>query len=171
MGAFHVRTPPNASELQGFAPGCSHAGSLIMRESGPHRTVASLAKLRLNSSCQLVARMWLRTEILAFDETRKCMCLWSARSRIMLDYVNELAIQLTALEPTCPSWHFVQIPHGISWRSCWIVKENLLFKFNCIFTYRPSTAVGLHVAPDVEWISAIARVHPVLSALGEARPL
>ena len=63
---------------QGFAPGCRHAGALI-RESGPHRTVASLATLRLNSSCQLVARIWLRTEISAFET--KCMCFWSARSR------------------------------------------------------------------------------------------
>ena len=67
---FHFRKPqelPGAlppaplktSELHaGFAPGCSHAGALI-RESGPHRTVASLATLQLNSSCQLVARIYV----------------------------------------------------------------------------------------------------------------
>ena len=49
----------------------------LIRKSGPHRTVASLATRRLNSSCQLVARIWLSTEISAFET---CMCFWSARS-------------------------------------------------------------------------------------------
>ena len=71
--------PPKASELQGFAPGCSHEGAL-MRESGPHRTVASLATLRLNSSCQLVARI--------YDSVQKYQLLRQsvgfARSRVKL---------------------------------------------------------------------------------------
>ena len=36
--------------MQGFAPGCSHAGAL-MRESGPHRTV-------VNSQLIAVANLW-----------------------------------------------------------------------------------------------------------------
>ena len=46
-----------------------------------------------------------------------------------------------------------------------------LIERNHISTYRPSTAVSLHIAEDEERIPAIVRVHLVLSALGEARPL